>query len=223
MTIIYKNESCKVEKVKNQKYKITIFTEEKYPKFWKTVKTNLEKYSNKKDFLFEAKEVLLLNTLLKRSDHSLSYFFCKSIFLNIGKQFEYLEKDGYASVFLDTNDILVIISKDEKDTRFIYLNTTKFLPLDHDKIKINLPFKKNNLYISPELKKIKKFPTTIYKQSTYYSLGLLVSNCLTPIKESKRNMEEFKKHLESILNTKIYWALLRCLEYEPEDRYYLYI
>ena len=187
MTIIYKNESCKVEKVKNQKYKITIFTEEKYPTFWKTVKTNLEKDSNKKSFLFDAKEVLLLNTLLKRSDHSLSY------------------------------------QKDEKDIRFIYLNTTKFLPLDHDKIKINLPFKKNNLYISPELKKIKKFPTTIYKQSTYYSLGLLVSNCLTPIKESKRNMEEFKKHLESILNTKIYWALLRCLEYEPEDRYYLYI
>ena len=86
MTIIYKNESCKVEKVKNQKYKITIFTEEKYPKFWKTVKTNLEKDSNKKSFLFDAKEVLLLNTLLKRSDHSLSYLFCKSIFLNIGKQ-----------------------------------------------------------------------------------------------------------------------------------------
>ena len=37
MTIIYKNESCKVEKVKNQKYKITIFTEEKYPTFWKTL------------------------------------------------------------------------------------------------------------------------------------------------------------------------------------------
>ena len=223
MTIIYKNESCKVEKIKNQKYKITIFTEKKYPIFWKNVKTNLEKDRNKKDFLFDAQEVLPLNTFLKQSDRTLSYLFCKLIFLNIGKQFEYLEKDGYASVFLDINDILVIVSKDEKDTRFIYLNTTKFLPLEHDKVKINLPFKKNNLYISPELKKIKKFPTTISKQSTYYSLGLLVSDCLTPIKKLKRNMDEFKKHLESILNTKIYWALLRCLEYEPEDRYYLYI
>ena len=34
---------------------------------------------------------------------------------------------------------------------------------------------------------------------------------------------DYQKHLDCILETKLYWALLRCLEYEPEDRYYLYI
>ena len=52
---------------------------------------------------------------------------------------------------------------------------------------------------------------------------MLVSNHLIPYKNKKKSMEIFKKHMESILESKLYWALLRCLEENPDDRYYLYI
>ena len=51
---------------------------------------------------------------------------------------------------------------------------------------------------------------------------MVVCNCLKSI-EGDYTFEDYKKHLDCILETKLYWALLRCLKDKPEDRFYLFI
>ena len=45
--------------------------------------------------------------------------------------------------------------------KFLYLNTEKFLPLKDKKVEIKMPFNKNQLYFSPEMRKLKSFPAEI--------------------------------------------------------------
>ena len=43
------------------------------------------------------------------------------------------------------------------------------------------------------------------------------------MKKIKLTLDTFREYLSNIDNTKLYWALLRCLEDNPNDRVYLYI
>ncbi len=74
-------------------------------------------------------------------------------------------------------------------------------------------------FFSPELKNGKKFPLKIKKQSCIFSLCALIVSCLKP----DFNLENYREGLSSIEETKLYYALLRCLEEEPYNRYYLWI
>lgn len=226
MPIIFKNKTCKIDKLSQQKYKLTILDGEKFKNFWINIKKKLKIIDdNKNNFTFEADNIITLQKLAKKKEKKLSYHHCELLFLDIGKQFEGLEKDGLCHLFLDDDDI-ILVDNDKSENNissFLYLNATKVLPFTKDKVKINMPFKKDHLYLSPELSNIKSFPIEVSKKSTYYSLAMLVSNHLIPYKNKKKSMEIFKKHMESILESKLYWALLRCLEEDPDDRYYLYI
>ena len=92
------------------------------------------------------------------------------------------------------------------------------------------PFKKDNLFFSPEMKKVNTFPIGIPYSSQYYSLALLTCYCgewsNKPIKDYKKldlTLDKFREYLSSLKNTKLYWSLLRCLKYNPEERVFLYI
>ena len=53
---------------------------------------------------------------------------------------------------------------------------------------------------------------------------MFISFCLQPfMKECELNIEYIKKHLESISKSKVYWAILRTLQKNPNDRYLLFI
>tara|TARA_Y100000590_G_scaffold461553_1_gene623408 strand:- start:1247 stop:1921 length:675 start_codon:yes stop_codon:yes gene_type:complete len=224
MTIIFKNKTCKIKKLNQQKYKLTILSEEKFKHFWTNIKKNIKIIEEKKTyFIFEAEKVNKLTQLQKNK--RISYNLCKTLFLNIGEQYEYLEKDKYGNLFLNDDDIIFIdYNKEEKDYTkcFLYLNTEHFSPIIDNKIKIKFPFKKDNLYLSPEMSAIKSFPIEISTKSIYYSIAMLVINIFSPFK-TKNTIENIKEHIEEITETKLYWALLRCLEINPEDRFYLYI
>ena len=230
MTIVFKTKSCKIEKLKDKKFKLYISDGEKFKKFWKYSKKGLKIVEEKKTFLiFEAEKVVSLKQLLKEKNKLLSYQHCKFLFLDIGKLLEGLEKDHFCNLFLSDDDIFLIqtLHKDkalrENNTvygmKFLYLNTEKFLPLKDKKVEIKMPFNKNQLYFSPEMRKLKSFPAEISSSSPYYSLSILVGNCLSPLKKRVDTLSKYKKHIESILETKLYWALLRCFD----ERIYLYI
>tara|TARA_B100000470_G_scaffold219575_1_gene206636 strand:- start:541 stop:1233 length:693 start_codon:yes stop_codon:yes gene_type:complete len=230
MTIVFKTKSCKIEKLKDKKFKLYISDGEKFKKFWKYTKKGLKivKETNT-SLIFEAENVLSLKQLLKAKDSLLSYQHCKFLFLDIGKLLEGLEKDHFSNLFIDDDDIVLIKTepkakdlREDKpvfDMKFLYLNTEHFLPLKEKKVKINMPFNKNNIYFSPEMKKLKAFPAYIPSNSSYYSLSVLVGNCLLPFKKGVSTSAAYKQHIESILETKLYWALLRCFD----ERIYLYI
>ena len=130
-------------------------------------------------------------------------------------------------------DIIMIEFQDNKNTRqssydtkhvtyFFYLNLEHFVELKDLDLSINSPINKSNLFISPEMKQIKHFPTTVKKQSTYYCLALLLCNCFSKITKNM-DYDNLVKHLEMIKETKLYWSILRCLEQNPQDRFLLYI
>ena len=67
MTIAFKTKTCKIDKISNIKYKLTITDGEKFKKFWKNIKSGLKITEEKKDFIiFEAENVLSLSDLLKK-------------------------------------------------------------------------------------------------------------------------------------------------------------
>ena len=88
--------------------------------------------------------------------------------------------------------------------------------------------KNKDIFLSPELLTLNSIPFEISHKSCYFSLSLLISFCI----EGKKidflnpiswNVYDFIKILEPIDNTKLFWALLRCQEKDPNDRYLLLI
>ena len=79
---------------------------------------------------------------------------------------------------------------------------------------------KNNLFISPELKEVKTIPSSLHFKSSYYSIGMLVLYCINNENFEKKDGNEI---LEVILETKLYFAIKRCIEIESIDRFLLFI
>lgn len=240
MPIIFKTNSCKIEKSKDN-YKFIYEDGEKYTHFFDKIKKNISNdiVSQKKNesFTVKASKVESLKELLKRKKN-LSYRHLKQLFTQLNKQLQSLEEDGYCNLFLDINDIVRIETFDETqkggtggDIYFLYLNTHHFLPIKDKFVKITKPFDKNNMFFSPEMKKLNTFPKDININSQYYSLALLTIYCC-PLSKKYKNInfkkldlqyDKFSNYLSNIENTKLYFALLRCLVDNPKDRVSLYI
>lgn len=236
MTSIFKSKTCEIKKKKN-KFELIYEDGEKFSNFYDKIKKNFTISKEKKDsFVFEAFSVEKLKDLLKRKE-VLSYRHLKELFTNIGKQYECLEKDGFGNLFLNIDNIVrVEVDKTTqkggsgKDIFFLYLDTSTFSLIKNDLIKITKPFKKDNLFFSPEMKKVNSFPIGIPYSSQYYSLALLTCYCgewsNQPIKKYKKiefTLDKFREYLANFENTKLYFSLLRCLEYNPRERVFLYI
>jgi|TARA_B110000971_G_C20024706_1_gene508176 hypothetical protein len=241
MPIIFKTNSCKILKSKNN-YKFIYEDGEKYKLFFEKIKKNIKNdivsQRNNKSFTIKASKVEGLKELLKRKN-TLSYRHLKQLFTQINKQLQGLEENGYCNLFLDLNDIVRIETCDETqqggsggDIFFLYLNTHNFLPIiDTFNTKILKPFDKNNKFLSIELKKLNTFPKKVHINSQYYSLALLTIYCCklskkyTNVNFNKLDLQynKFSEYLSNIENTKLYYALLRCLVNNPKDRVSLYI
>jgi hypothetical protein len=230
MTQIFKTNTSKIIKQSGSKYKISLDDGEKYTNYFASLKKNFKlSKSDKTSFVFEAKNIETLNSLLTRK-YALSYRHLKQLFTNIAKQLENLEKDKFCNFLFNLKDIVRIEldsgSQDGGtggDVFFLYLNTEHFLPIKLNKMKIIKPFNKKNMFFSPEIKNITQLPTEISTKSQFFSLSLLTLYCCTKFDKLDYNKNSFEQHLSHIENTKLYWAILRCLENNPTDRIYLYI
>ena len=177
------------------------------------------KMERKTKVVFEAEKVETLKNYIKNED--LTYRQCESLFIDVGEQIKILEKNEIGYVSLDIDDIIVIFT-DKFNFSMIFLNIEKsHFTVKNNMLQINNIFKKSG-FISPQIDKISEIPTSIkYRENIFYSLSQVICFCINKIKE--KNHEEYKKKLDIILETKLYWALLRCLKDEVENRYYLLI
>jgi hypothetical protein len=83
-----------------------------------------------------------------------------------------------------------------------------------------------NLFISPEIKNSNVLPFTILYSSTYYHLAALIIYCMFNKNicfygsGSNEDMDEktIIKLLSGIVNTKLYWFIIRCTYNEPSKR-----
>jgi len=197
-----------------------IINEKKYQDYFEWIKQFVKiKVERKVAFRIEAQKVIVLKDLLKRDEFS--YAMCMSLFLDIGEQIEKLQEMGMGYLTINPEDV-VFIQSDNDNFSMIFLNIENYFDVKNNVLEISKPYKKT-YYFSPQIKNITQIPTKInYTQNIFYSLSMIVCNCLKSI-EGGYTFEDYEKHLDCILETKLYWALLRCLKDKPEDRFYLFI
>lgn len=127
---------------------------------------------------------------------------------NLGQQLFYLEKQGYTFAWLNLDNILVV-----DESQFICFELDQLKRFEKSEITFTEPFSLNSPFLAPEIKRLYTLPSSVDYRAVYYSLGVLICICLfnEPVVS------------ESILHTKLYWFLLRCLEKDPERRSLLFI
>tara|TARA_B100001093_G_scaffold258481_1_gene247178 strand:+ start:2035 stop:2718 length:684 start_codon:yes stop_codon:yes gene_type:complete len=226
--VLYSHNDINLKK-KDDHY-ILSYKKDTYKHFWNNTISQLEPFNiqTNKDIVnisFKAYNIEKLSSMLKKN--ALTYRHAMLLFLCVGDQLTYLEKDKHSILTYNIDDFIVIHSDNEKyDSIILMLNTDHFFPIQENFIDIKDTFDKNNIFLSPELKKIKSLPASVSIKSSYYSLALLIGYCLNVnilnnINEKK--IDDFNNDLLLINDTKLYFALLRCLCKDPKDRFFLFI
>ena len=183
---------------------------------------------------FKCYKAETLKELLTEKKNNLSYRHLLLMFLQLGQQLKELARDKIGILKINIEDIIVVhMDKEQYKSKFIFKNSEYFHSLiyqdnemtDNLAIEVYKPYDKKNLFLSPELYHNNNIPFYISTNSSYYSLSLLICYCLQPYDDVTKiyNMDFIKTHIESIKETKLYWGILRCLEEDPNNRYYLYI
>ena len=162
---------------------------------------------------FKAHSVETLSFFIEKKEINY-YDLSLNIFYFITKQLEYLiNKEKKCFYAFKPENFLVI-----DNNKIIYLSND-LLEIKDNYLTIWKPFPPKQYYISPELSKIFTLPSKIHYKTIYYSLALLIINFYydTSIINLNRN------NIDKIKGTKLYYALNRCLEDNPENRTILFI
>jgi len=216
MGIIYKIADTSFHKTKGEIYRIDITN--KTPEFWMSFpweNIDIIKPKQNKDNItvtFRASSVQTLHEFLAHKEKRITYNEALQFFLNMKAQLEALEKQNITIATFDLEDIIVI-----NDIQFFYINQDKIAhKINPDQFELLHPIPKNT-FSPPELKKA-GLPAILPFQTSFYSMAAVITFCLT--NDPQHNYE---KALESIAQTPLYWALMRCLEKNPQDRFLLMI
>ena len=226
---IYTNKNVEISK-KNNKYQFSI-KDVKAKHFWNTTLNIIdfkEKKTNKNMIVtVEAHSIESLPSLLKTKSNKLSSRHIINLFKCFLKQINSLEKDNLGIHNLDLNDF-IIVNKDENryNANMIFINSSKFTDLKNNFFLLKTPSEINQAikgqFISPELKNNKNIPFKLHKSTIYYSIGQLLTYSINN-ENILNEKEDFEVSLESIYDSKIYYDIMRCIENNPRERYYLNI
>ena len=209
MKIISNNE-VEVTKLKT----VVKFNIKKNNKLWDSVKFMLNETKNK--FSVKATNIIGFNDFIKTE--SFIYKHAERFFLNIKKKIKNLEESNKTLSEIKLENIYYLeLSND--NFMFLILNSESLIDINDEKIEITQPLEKSSKYFSPEMKKLTKIPSEISYKSCYYFIGMIIVDSLKKIEKDF----VLETHLPSLCETKLYYALERCLEENPENRYLLYI
>ena len=244
MKIIYDKHGIKIKK-NNNNY-LFEFTHYKYRNSYikslfdglKIIKDEVSDNKKIRTVEIKAYSVELMSDLLKVKEKMMSYYHLKLLLLHGKKLLKSLTKDNIGVTHFNIDDFIIVnTEKTRKDSKFMFLNQDKFIELVNGNLEIDTVFNKKSMFLAPELLEIKSLPTTIPNKTSMFSLGLMLCHCLDSFDKKEFNTNDLKrldnkegkfslmikKHLESIVNSKLYWAMLRILEINPDERYLLWI
>lgn len=222
MKIIYNKHNTKLQQKSKNQWFLSVEWEGENRKFWLNFPFQLLKIIEQqkegdmiKKFTIKADSVITLKELLKKYKNKLPYELCMELMYNIGNQIQTLERFYLGIPYIDLDDIVVVGEK-----IFLFLNSDKIVDIKSQQIEINEPVKKSTFF-SPEMSEIKKIPAKISYKTAFYSLGSLVVFCFyNKLIDSNKDIAS---QINSLYTTKMYWALLRLLEENINNRYYLII
>ena len=223
MVLIYEDSEISIKKKKKNEFVMLIKNwDGDYNKFWDNFPVSLMKVvkidaksEDTQEIVIKAEKMEMLSDLIKRNK-TMDYTDCLVLLKDIGNQIQSLEMFNMGIPFLKPSDILVVDSR-----HYFIINTSRILMVSNKTLTINTPYKRSSFF-TPELQELTGIPAKISWKSAYYSLASLVLTCLTGefLLGNKSSAGEI---LDKLYATKLYWALMRCLETEPKDRYYLII
>ena len=222
MKAVYNHNQTKLVQKGKDTWELSVEWEGETKKFWVNFPFNLLKIikqekvgkNNDKKLTIKATSIKPLSIFIKEHGGMIPYDSAIEMLFDLGNQLQTLERFYMGIPFIDISDVIVV-----NDKNFFYLNDSKIIDIKNQQIEIDVPYKKS-MFFSPELKNISSLPAYISYKSGFYSLALLVIYCLLNKNADNTN----KLNILAPLNTsKLYWALLRMLENNPKDRYYLII
>ena len=160
----------------------------------------------------KANEIISLGKRI--SKQSLYYPHAVSLVLCLGAQLEELSNgiDGekYGVLFFNLNDIIII-----DNTWYLLTNLSNVLPLTKENsIELYKPIQLNG-FMAPELENVKTLPVTVSHSCAYYSLALLTLHVM--------NLVEEYHGLDTIMGSRLFYLLERCLKKNPKERHFLYV
>jgi hypothetical protein len=182
---------------------------------------------------FYANKVIYLNQKREKEENELNELNNKKL-LNyhetlimmhdLNKQNDFLINQYSCGFFcIDLNNILVIDSSificiQPKFIRKIHLNNLVF----------QYPFSRSNStsFFSPEIINLNTIPATVCFKCFYYSLGSFCIYCLFGIKIPCSDFTvhdvDIEKILKPIYQTKLYWTILKAIDFDVQKRTLLY-
>ena len=126
----------------------------------------------------------------------------------------YLEKSNISVPFIDMQSCYII------NNEYIII-TDHFCPLTNNSITISTIYSKDNPFVSPELISISSLPTTIPRQSCYYSIARIILKLM--FFTDKTMPDSIPDEINYIYASKLYWLLFWCLDTNPINRMLLII
>jgi len=151
---------------------------------------------------------------LDQYNKKLSYHEAVQLWNNFTLIITYLEKNNISPAFIDLQSCYII------NNEYIVI-TDHFCPLANNSITISTIYSKHNPFISPELTSISSLPSTIPKQSCYYSVARIILKLMffphTSLPDSVPD------ELNYIYASKLYWLLFWCFDTNPKNRFLLII
>jgi len=154
-----------------------------------------------------------LSSFLKRNGGDINYTVTMMLLYHITIFINFAEGKQISIPFIELDDITVV-----NDKIFLFTGFSKLTPINNGRIRIMHSFKDNLYYLSPELKSIRSTPTDVSYKSVYYSLALLLSECILGEKIDKNKAIHIRNTLAIIYDTKLYWFISNCLDKNPSNR-----
>lgn len=232
MTQLIKKGNVIINKLLSNRYEIIIDKTFLYKNYVNHIHNLLSRHldinnkikDNKTIFNLKLDSVITLSNLLKEKKHKLSYHHAQLLFKHFVSTINALNNDNISMYNINMSNIIVLNTEKTKfKTIFLYINTNDFKIINNNHINIDEMVDKNNIFISPELYDLNTIPKSIHINTIYFSIASLISYCLKKFNDNNHDKLFYLKHLDIIQDTKLYWALLRCLNHNPDDRYAIFI
>jgi hypothetical protein len=152
-----------------------------------------------------------------------SYLNTLKLVYHLTKQVSYLIEEESHCFYQFTPENIIVID----NTKFIYLslNHLKKIIEGTELMKFIAPFDRDG-FVSPELLEVKSVPSMINYRTIYYSLGLLVMDCLFDYINQEIDITDItnitnnnnNNILNPIKDTKLFYLIKRCLHEDPTSR-----
>ena len=192
-----------------------------------TTRRNFDIEEKNEEFFITVTNIQLFNVIVKNKD--INEMIIREILFSGKYILDTLDNNNFSVLSFDLKDFIFIesggkIGDKTYTVACFFIGFDKLISIEtNKKIQIIEPFEKGK-FLAPELRDIKSLPSQeLYPiKAAYYSLGDLCTY-LVAKKNNYTDIKEYQKALEPLLNTKIYWMILRCLKRDPYDRYLLYI